>query len=145
MPEENETFMWYIGIDPGFTGAIAAINHEQTDVRVWNLPTYKSPITKKKEFNFEKYANMKDFDLQSTQDAVEQVKVGIGIQTIKTGIFNNYVHKPTGSGVSVYVPIEAMKEDSEKETTSNAPPVDAPLAPDAPNVKAGLPGFPGAN
>ena len=76
------------------------------------------------KFNFDKYGDLKDFELQSTQDAMEKVTVGISSQTVKVGIYKNYVHKPTGTGVSVQILNEHLTEENDSEPDS--PPRAAP-------------------
>jgi len=87
----------------------AKMNYEEiVNKRLKQLGKREDQVTDKDlnldKFDFTKYGNMKDFELQSTQDAIDNVRVGIGSKQVLIGYYENYVHKPTGSGVSVFIP-----------------------------------------
>ena len=96
---------------------------EYANKRVRQLGKREDQVTEKelnfKDFDFEKYGDKKYFTLQSTTDAVERVKVGIGTQHVVIGVQENYVHKPSGSGVSVYIPKELKERNPVADVTSS--------------------------
>lgn len=73
--------------------------------------------------DYEKYGNPKDFRLVTTKKSFDEKQVGLTKQKILIGMSEVYIHKPTGSGVTVFVPLEVYEERHPPEKPkSNTPP-----------------------